>query len=106
MNGLDGVLLLGGEEVSLVEESVGLRVGPGLEGEAGAEGFWLGGERSGGLCGDLRMVRRGWTREHLDERAEFGAEGGKLVAAVGFLADGLAYIDCGCGHGGRSWSGS
>jgi len=46
-------MLLGGEEVALIDEARGLGVGLGLEHEAGTHGFWLGFDRrgSGSFCG-------------------------------------------------------
>ena len=102
-------MLLGGEEVALIDEAGGFGVGLGLEDEARARGFWLGldgrgsGRGGGGGCG---MVGGGGAGEELGERTEFGAENGDLVAAVGFLADGLAYVDGGSERWRRSWCGS
>jgi hypothetical protein len=52
------------------------------------------------------VVGGGGLGEKVGEGAEIGAEGGDLVAAVGFLADGLAYVDDGCGLGRGGWDGS
>jgi hypothetical protein len=40
-----------------------------------------------------------------DAGAKFGAQGGELLAAVSFLANGLAYVHRGCGFGDRDGGG-
>ena len=97
---------LGGEEVALIEETGGLRVGLGFEDEARAQGFWLGFDRRGRGGDGFGMVGRGGLREQVGEGAEFAAESGDLVAAVGFLADGFAYVDDWGGLGRGGWDGS
>ena len=66
----------------------------------GSMGAGVGAATAAGGCG---MVGGGWLGEEVGEGAEFGAEGGELLAAVGFLADGLAYVNCGRGLEAREW---
>jgi len=60
-------MLLGGEEVALIDEAGGFGVGLGLEDEAGAQGFGLGFDRRGSGGDGFGMVGGGGLREQVGE---------------------------------------